>query len=125
MEANNFELRIGSYFWFVEFIDKDREEIRGCDGRTLYNEFKIIIRNDLNYLATQLVLRHEAVHALLSTQGRVFQKKYDIEEVCEFVSYRLSELEVIDKQIENNLLGNKNINMYQALKESWKNDKKD
>ena len=123
MEANSFQLRIGSYSWCVEFIDKDKEEIKGCDGRTLYNEFKIIIRNDLNYLATQLVLRHEVVHALLSTQGRVFQKKYDVEEMCELVAYRLSELEEIDKLIEYNLSRNNNVNM--SIKESLENDKKD
>lgn len=132
MEANNFELRIGNYTWSVEFIDKDNEEIKGCDGRTLYNDFRIIIRNDLNYIATKLVIRHEVVHALLSTQGRVFQKKYDIEEVCEFIAYRLNELEQINEQIENKVLmcylesdkGTKDIRK-KRLKESDKNDKKD
>lgn len=105
MKANNFELRIGNYTWAVVFVDKNDERIRGCDGKTYYNDFEILIRNDLNKITTNIVIRHEVVHALLCTQGRWFQKKFDVEDVCEFISFRLEELKEIDELIFRNLIG--------------------
>lgn len=89
--------RIGLYTWDVLFVDK--EQIKGNDGQTRCNDFQILIRNDLSPITTELVLRHEVVHALLDTQGRVYQKKFDVEEVCEFIAWKLPEINDIVENV--------------------------
>ncbi len=81
------KIKINDYVWNVEFVSKDDERMRGVDGRTLYNDFLILIRDDLNKVATKEVLIHEITHATLGMQGRCYQKKFDLEEVCEFVGF--------------------------------------
>lgn len=87
------KVRIGLYPFVVCFVARD--EIDGCDGKTMHNERTIKIRNDLDDIATEIVLRHEIVHAILGTQGRCFQKKFDLEDVCEFVAYKFPEIQQI------------------------------
>jgi len=89
--------RIGLYTWDIQFVDK--EVIKGNDGQTRCNDFQILIRNDLSMITTELILRHEVVHALLDTQGRVYQKKFDLEEVCEFIAWRLPEINQVVETI--------------------------
>lgn len=89
--------RIGLYTWDVLFVDK--EQIKGNDGQTRCNDFQILIRNDLSPVTTELILRHEVVHALLDTQGRVYQKKFDVEEVCEFIAWKLPEINDIVENV--------------------------
>lgn len=98
--------RIGLYTWDVLFVDK--EVIKGCEGQTRCNDLKILIRNDLPLVTTEIVIRHEVVHALLDTQGRVYQKKFDVEEVCEFIAWRLPEI----NQIVENIMLKKGGNAY-------------
>ena len=86
----NFEVKIGGYTWKVEFVPK--EAISGNDGLTRPNDFTLLLRNDLLPKTTYLVFIHEVVHALLDTQGRCYQKKFDVEEMCEFVSFRYDEI---------------------------------
>ena len=102
---NSFDLRIGNYTWRVDFLDKKDDLIIGCDGKTFYNDFRIVVRNDLNDTATQIVIRHEVVHALMCTQGRWYQKNFNIEDICEFISFRFEELKQIDELIYQNLIG--------------------
>ena len=94
---------IGMYPFKVQFVDY--EELNGCDGKTFINGRTIKIRNDLDGIDTELVLRHEVVHAILDTQGRCYQKKFDLEEVCEFIAYKLPEINnVVDtilRQLNN------------------------
>ena len=83
------KVRIGLYDWDVLFVPKD--EIRGMDGQCKCSEFKILIREDLKE-CRKLTIIHEIVHALLDTQGRCFQKKFDLEDVCELIAWRLPEI---------------------------------
>ena len=84
------KVKIGGYEWTVKFVDKGF--INGCDGRTHCNEFVICIREDLQPVVMRETIVHEIVHALLTTQGRYYQKKFDLEEVCEFVGWQLPEI---------------------------------
>ena len=93
-------IRIGLYDWELLFVSK--EEINGSDGQTRCNDFKILIRDDLNERAQRIVITHEIVHALLDTQGRVYQRKFDLEEVCELVAWKLPEINQILETIERN-----------------------
>lgn len=89
--------RIGLYECKIAFVGK--EQIQGSDGQTRCNDFQILIRNDLSPVTTELILRHEVVHALLDTQGRVYQKKFDLEEVCEFIAWKLPEINQIVEDV--------------------------
>jgi len=86
---NNLKINILGHEWAIEFLDKDSPELggAGADGRTYYNELKIVIRNDLNPQITRSVLTHELTHAVLMCQGRWMQKKFDQEELCEFMGF--------------------------------------
>ena len=92
--------KIGRYIFNVEFVSKDflGENTQGkcCDIiRTIY------IRNDFDKGGTELVLTHELTHALLSIQGRTYQKQFELEDVCEFVAWGIDDIILArDKVIE-------------------------
>lgn len=81
------EICLNGYKFNVLFADKDDERIRGNDGLVLYNEFLILIRNDLNEQMTACVLRHEITHAIMCVQGRWAQTKLSQEDMCEFIGF--------------------------------------
>lgn len=95
----NTKVIIGGYEYSVQYIP--HSEMPGYDGLTYSNERTIKIRNDLDDTATLLIVTHEVVHALLATQGRVFQKKFDVEEVCELIANRLFEINEIIAKIKS------------------------
>ena len=94
-------MRIGLYEWKILIVD--RKEIDGSDGRTLPNELTIKIADDLKGTVRELTFIHEIVHALLDTQGRCYQKKFDLEELCEFVAWKLPEINQIVEQFEKEI----------------------
>ena len=90
-------INIGSYPFQVCLVEP--KEIEGSDGILHHNDRLIKIRNDLDKVGTELILKHEIVHAILLTQGRVYQKKFDIEEMCEFIAYQTAEIERLTEYI--------------------------
>ena len=78
-------INIYGFNWKVMFVD--RSELQGSDGRTLANDFIIKIANDMSPQAKRLTFLHELTHAILSCQGRWYQKKFTQEEICEFIAY--------------------------------------
>ena len=95
------EVEINGYPFMVKFVKKT--EIEGSDGITYHNDRVIKIRDDLDEIATTLILRHELVHAFLGTQGRVFQRKFNVEEVCEFISYCSPVIESVIEEVRRKL----------------------
>ena len=94
-------MRIGLYEWKVLIVD--RNDIDGYDGRTLPNELTIKIADDLKGSVREITFIHEVVHALLDTQGRNYQKKFDLEDVCEFIAWKLPEINQIVEQFEKEI----------------------
>ena len=94
-------MRIGLYNWTVKIVD--RKEIDGNDGRTIPNSLEILIADDLKGITRELTFIHEVVHALLNTQGRTYQKKFDVEEMCEFIAWKLPEINQIVEQFEKEI----------------------
>ena len=82
---NDFELNILGYQWRVSFVD--RSEINGCEGRTIPSQMEIKIANDMPDAATEVVFIHEVIHALMDSQGRCYERKLDVELVCEFIAW--------------------------------------
>lgn len=96
------EFRLGFYYFFtLDFVD--RKDIENCDGKALPNNRLILIADDLDETATILTIRHEIVHSILGIQGRVYQKKFDVEEMCEFIAYKLPEIIDVMNHIEKKL----------------------
>ena len=95
---------IEDYKWEILFVAK--ETIQGNDGQTRCNDFQILVRNDLNPTARAIVLTHEICHAILDTQGRAFQRKFDVEELCEFIAWKRDAIneavEYIERCLEEN-----------------------
>lgn len=106
MNKIGFQLRIGLYPFKLKFVSRD--DIKGCDGRCYHTDREIVIAKDMDEVSTILTIRHEIVHALLGTQGRVYQTKFGIEEVCEFIAYKLPEINEIMEKVENELGVTKN-----------------
>ena len=100
MNKKTIKVRIGLYPFTLKFFKQINEDY---DGITWYRKREIEIRDDLDDEATILLIRHEVIHALLSTQGRTYQKKFDVEELCEFIAYKLPEINQICEFIENSL----------------------
>lgn len=98
---------INSYLFRVCFVEP--KEIEGSDGILYHNERFIKIRNDLDLVGTKLILKHEIVHAVLLTQGRVYQKKFDLEEMCEFIAYKGTEIERLTNLALKKLLESPNV----------------
>lgn len=97
----NTTININGFQWVILFVDK--EHIKGFDGQTLHNERNIKIRNDLDYIATEITLKHELTHALLGTQGRCYQTKFSVEELCEFVAYCGKTIQTLCDQVLGNV----------------------
>ena len=96
----DFKVRIGCYTWQVKFVDV--QELPTNDGETRYNTFEILIRKTLEEPVRRLCFIHEVVHALLGTQGRCYQKQFELEDVCEFIAWRFNEIQDIIETYENN-----------------------
>lgn len=94
-------MRIGLYDWKVLIVD--RKEIGGCDGRTIPNSLEIKIADDLKGTTREITFTHELIHALLDTQGRCYQKKFDLEELCEFIAWKLPEIQQCVEQFEREI----------------------
>ena len=75
------------YEWEIAFVDKDDPILCGSDGKTLYNDTKIVVREDMNPQIVKSTIIHELTHAVLEIQGRVYQRKFDREDVCEFIGF--------------------------------------
>ena len=91
------EIMINEYPFTIKFFKKNNEYY---DGLTRYNERIIEIRDDVDLIATMLLVRHEITHAILCCQGRCYQKKFDVEELCEFISYELPKINEICNAIK-------------------------
>ena len=82
------KIDIYNYPFEVLFIDKDEERLKGNDGIVLYNDRKILVRDDLDEITTGVVIRHELVHAIMLVQGRWNQVKLTNEDMSEFVGFQ-------------------------------------
>lgn len=96
---NRIKINIYGYEWTIEFVNKDNKSLKGCDGMTYLNELTIFIRKDVNKQMIRSILRHELTHAILCVQGRWYQKKFDKEELCEFIAFQTPTIYQLTKQI--------------------------
>jgi len=92
------KISIQGYKWTVSFVDVS-ELPKATDGTTLYNERRILIRNDLDEVTTECVLRHELTHAVLCIQGRWCQKTFTQEEMCEFIGFQIPTINKLVKKV--------------------------
>ena len=89
-EIKSYTIVIYGKDWTVNFVPGIHEKLtkEKYDGLCYYNELAIYISNDI--LKKELIretLMHELTHAVLCSQGRFHQKRFDAEDMCEFVGW--------------------------------------
>lgn len=102
---NFIKVRIGLYPFEIRFLDHEQmEKSHGehCVGYCWFKQRTIDIIDDMDEISTELTIRHEVTHAILYTQGRVNQKKFDLEELCEFIAWKLPEINEVVEMIMKN-----------------------
>lgn len=103
MTHSPIQVKLDEFFIFeIKFVS--REENKGNDGRTWHNQQIITISNDMNYTGTLLCIVHELVHAILGISGRVYQDKFNVEELCEFVAYKYPLIHKLVEEISGKLV---------------------
>ena len=95
----NFHVNIYGRRWDIEFVDP--KEIEGYNALCYHSLFLIKIRNDFPKRTARLRYTHEIVHAILGSQGRMFQKRYSEEDVCEFISYNIEQIQGLLEAFDN------------------------
>ena len=79
----------------------EKEEDKGVLGCCKWKERAIKIVDDLDEINTEITIRHEVTHAILYTQGRAFQENFTQEDVCEFIAWKLPEINDVVERIMN------------------------
>jgi len=100
------KVKIGNHFYSVRRIKP--QDMNNYYGYTWCVHRAIDLNDELTREELPYVIRHEVCHALLDTQGRRFQKKFDIEELCEFVAWNNEEITRITNEIMKKLEGKEN-----------------
>ena len=113
-------IEINSIPWTVEFVDEEDEDL-GTQyvGRTLQWKQRIVVQKKMSYQMIREVLIHELTHATLACQGRYFQNKFSVEDVCEFVGFNADMIiELAEKIMEdyrNGCLKNNSDNIFRNI----------
>lgn len=95
-------IEILGYKWDIDFVSPDNPNLYPNDGCCWYNKRLMLIRNDVDKTTSECILRHELVHAILDVQGRHYQRKFDKEEVCEFIAYLNPIITKLVKEVKRN-----------------------
>lgn len=91
------KVKINNHTWSVRRLKP--ESMNDYFGFTWCVHKAIDLNDQLTSEELPNVIRHEVCHALLETQGRRFQKKFDLEELCEFVAWNNEEITRITNEI--------------------------
>ena len=92
------EVSINNHTWSVRRL-KHEDMNWAMYGYTWTQHKAIDILDTLDKKDLSLVIRHEVCHALLDTQGRRYQRKFDVEELCEFIAWNIDEIKKISDEI--------------------------
>ena len=85
------KVKIGAHLWSIRFMEPHL--MRPDDNGTCWTNRKCIdIDNTMDKTETKLILMHEIVHAFLGTEGRVYQKDFDDESICEIIAWNIDEM---------------------------------
>ena len=104
------KVSINNHTWSVRRLSLEDMNWAKCQmyGYTWTQHKAIDILDTLEEKDLPLVIRHEVCHALLDTQGRRYQQKFDVEELCEFIAWNMDEITRITDEIYFKLTENKN-----------------
>ena len=100
------KFKLGNHNWRVRFLPTHL--MRENENGTCWTGKRCIdIDESMDDKETKLVLTHEIVHALMATQGRVYEEGLCNESVCEFIAWNIDEIvSVRNKIMERRRNGN-------------------
>ena len=95
------KVSINNHTWAVRRLSPEDMNWAKCQmyGYTWVQHKVIDILDTLEKKDLPLVIKHEVCHALLDTQGRRYQRKFDVEELCEFIAWNIDEIKKISDDI--------------------------
>ena len=85
------KVKISSRIWSVRFLKP--EQMRESEYGTCWTLKRAIdIDGTLDYEETKIILGHELVHAYLAAFGKLHNKNFDEEEVCDFITWNIDDI---------------------------------
>lgn len=95
------KVNIGGHHWSVRLMKP--EDMGNNWGGTWCVHRAIDLNDTLAKEEMVCVIKHEVCHAVLFSQGRRVQNKFNVEEICDFVAWNGDEIERITKEIMKKL----------------------
>ena len=94
------KVQIGNYKWSIRFLPP--ELMRENEYGTCWSLKRAIdIDASLDHEEAKIILGHELAHAFLTVAGKLHNKEFDEEEVCDFITWNIDQIITIrDKVLE-------------------------
>jgi len=85
------KIKIVTRIWSVRFIPQ--EMMRDSEWGTCWSLKRVIdIDNSLNEEEAKIILGHELTHAFLTSFGKLHERNFIEEEICDFVTWNADEI---------------------------------
>lgn len=86
-----FKVKIGNYKWSIRFLPPDL--MRENEYGTCWSLKRAIdIDASLDKEEAKIILGHELSHAFLTVAGKLHNKDFDEEEVCDFITWNIDQI---------------------------------
>lgn len=106
MNMNNiFKVKIGNHKWSIRFLPPDL--MRENEYGTCWSLKRAIdIDASLDKEEAKIILGHELSHAFLTVAGKLHNKQFDEEEVCDFITWNIDQIMSIRDYVLMERFGN-------------------
>lgn len=85
------KVKIGSRVWSIRFLPENL--MRENEYGTCWSLKRAIdIDASLDYEEAKIILGHELSHAYLASYGKLHNKTFDEEELCDFITWNIDEI---------------------------------
>lgn len=98
------KIKINGHIWSVRRLKPEDMGNGKYYGYTWIVHRAIDLMDTLTEDELPYVIRHEVCHAILDTQGRRVQNKFNVEEICDFVAWNNEEISRLTNEIVKKIL---------------------
>ena len=100
-----FKVKIGNHKWSIRFLPPDL--MRENEYGTCWSLKRAIdIDASLDKEEARIILGHELSHAFLTVAGKLHNKEFDEEEVCDFITWNIDQIMSIRDYVLKERFGN-------------------